>query len=209
MTAADCTVKQFMRAWFDDYRGDMDDATFHNIHIEYVDISGLAKTHQLELESQRRHILSRIEWFKYKLFELRTWVTGFDNEILSVSKPFQESISLVKSKGHKLYYTGDKQEFLGMIARIESKEKKYKMELEEKEKEIDAFIKQSIGGETQTLVQSRRTFIQNINMLRREGNPVSQTETTVEELALMIRWHNEQIEQEEAKKENKKYGKSK
>lgn len=190
VTASSCTIKRFISAWFDNEREEID---FEAIHLEYVDLSGIGKTRQLELEARVQWINNRVERVKMLIYALRTCIEEF-------GFPFQAAIDDLRKMGHKLTWPEEKVLFLQQLQRIESKEKKYIMQLDEAIGELNAFVEQQNTGAAQTNIQSRQSFITNINVIRKSGYPVIQNETTVEEFALMIKAHNEEIERQNKKK---------
>jgi hypothetical protein len=187
--ASDCTIKRFMQAWFDNVREDID---FEAIHLEYVDLSGIGKTRQLELEARVHWINNRIERVKMLVYAERV-------AIIELSLPFSAGIEDLRSLGHKIYWDGDSKLFMELLTRIETKEKKYFGQLEIAQSELNLFIHEQNKGEAHTTIQSRQMFISNIIMLRKSGHYIIENETTVETLALIIKSHNEDIERQNNK----------
>lgn len=195
MTAADCTLRQFKKAWFDGDRSDIDDETFQNIHLEYIDISGLTRTRELELNSQLYALQNRVERVKWLLYGLRL-------SVAEIGRPFDLAINDLKKLGHKIYWDSDPAQFEKLLQKIEGKEARYIMQLQEKEKELIDFMKAQTKGDA-SMIQTRQQFIKNEIELRRRGHYIKENETTVEEFALIMKTENETAERE-ALKINKK-----
>lgn len=192
MTAQDCTIQVFMNAWFNGDRSVLSDDEFEQIHLEYVDISGMSKTQELELNSQLYYLQNRVERVKLLLFALRL-------SVQEIGKPFQVGIDDLKSYGHKLYWDGDAVVFAKMLSKIETKESRYIIQLQQKEDEVLAFYKAKTSG-VATVKQSRQQFIKNIIELRKRGHYIKENETTVEVLALAIKTENDAAEDAGRKK---------
>lgn len=188
--ASDCTIKRFMQAWFDNKRDDID---FESIHLEYVDLSGIGKTAQLELEARVQWINNRVERVKMLVYAERT-------AVIELGKPFDAGIQDLRSMNHKIYWDGDANLFMDFLRRIETKEKKYIIQLEEAQAALKDFLANQNAGAPQTSIQSKHTFIMNMNMLRKEGYPINVNETMLDEYSLMIKAHNEEIERQNQKK---------
>lgn len=189
LVASTCSLKRFMSAWFDNEREEID---FESIHLEYVDLSGIGKTAQLELEARVQWINNRIERVKMLIYALRMCLEEF-------GRPFQAAIEDLRKMGHKLTWSQESADvglMLQQLQRIESKEKRFLIQLEDAQTALDTFIQNQNAGAPQTNIQTRQSFITNMNVLRKEGYPVIQNETTVEEFALMIKAHNEEIERQ-------------
>lgn len=188
LTASTCLLGDFKRMWFVENRQDDE---FNAIHLEYVDLSGLTKTRELELNSQLYSLQNRCERVKWLLYGLRV-------SVAELGKPFDAGIDDLRSLGHKLYWDGDAALFFSLLNKIEGKESKYKMQLEEKEREVIEFHKAQSTGKT-TVTQTRQAFIKNEIELRKRGHYITD-QITVETFALIIKSENEEAEKLNKKK---------
>jgi len=184
-----------MSAWFANDRTELTDEEFSAIHLEYVDLSGLTKTRELELNAQLYNLQNRVEKVKWLLYGLRLSVT-------ELGRPFQVGIESLRKYGHKLYWDGDAELFFDLLNRVESKEKKFIVQMNEKEKELNEFYAAQMKGET-TVTQTRQEFIKNIIELRKRGHYIIEEQTTVETFALIIKSENEEAERMNTKSNKK------
>lgn len=208
--ACDCNVEKFMKACFDNklkvllIEGEATDEDLQKalelVYAEYVDASGLYETREFEMQAyiQMLHVRTTVvsEFVKLQ----RSYITYF-------GVPYVRAFHIAKKYGYSLYFDfehTDIEGFLKKLDSIESKEKKYFIQKDIKEKEFFEFKKKQIKKE-HTLLQSRKQFVSMLVRLQQQKFVINKSETTVEELAIMIREQRDQNEEDKARKYAKKY----
>ncbi len=214
--AADCNIKAFIACLFDeDYHvltiaGTPEEAdlqkAFQDIYVEYLDLSGTAKSQELGLLKaiQRLHI--RIKTIESCVFMQRVAIKMMD-------EPFTPGFALLSKYGHRLYWNNerpDKESILQKLVEIEAKEQRYTHELDRKVKELEA-LKQNNTRDTpadpdRNKKSERKAFISLMNNLQKHGFPIDKDKTTVEEFALMIRDYFDEVQRAITEAKNKRNG---
>jgi len=205
-TASHCTVSQLMKCWFenklsilvisDNYTPEEMQEAFSRIHTEYIDLAGLYKNKEFELLGYINHLETRVNIITMSIDLQRKFLTEFDIPIIEGFKTF-------KTYNHNLYWdfnNPDKEAFLNMLKKIETRTLTYKCQLIEKKKELFDLQMNKIEKK-HSAVQSRQEFIRTLNALGKFGFRIDKNETTVEELALMISdWQKELNQNNKSKK---------
>lgn len=169
-------------------------AAWLSLYTEYIDLSGIAVTAELEIMKTIFYLDCRIK--KINLL-LHIQYESMDK----IGMPCIGGFDKMRFYGHKLYWDKNHPDHYGFkcqLQSIESKEKKYKDDYNEKMKELWEFKKKQKDGEI-PLLQKRKEFIRTINVLGKYGYPIDRDKTTVEEFALMVHDYNEAMERESYK----------
>lgn len=213
-SAADCNIKRFMAATFEDKlkalitNGNPSEAeykvlepklrnAFEFIYAQYVDISGLYLSQEFEIVAyinSLEHRLTTMKWF----VELQS---VFMKEF---NVPYLPGLVIAERYGHKLYWDPSYPEsFIKKLEAIPSREAKFKIRIAEKTKELVELRKKQVN-KVHTLLETRKDFITMMNRLQQKKFVIDKNETTVEELALMIKDSRDQVETENMQRKFKK-----
>lgn len=208
-TAADCNVKRFMSCAFEyKYRvllidGDASDdelrSAFEYIYDQYVDYSGLYATREFELSAYINSLNVRITIVQEFVKLQRKFIEEF-------KVPYVAAFWQVKKYGHTLYWNHDYPDidlFLAKLAKVESREAKFKSELKAKEKELFDLQRKKITKEF-TLLESRKQFLLTLARLQQAKFVISKTETMMDEVALMIKDQKDQSDEANAQRSFKR-----
>lgn len=204
--AADCTIKQFIRATFEGklkvliVDGNPSEEeykilepklknAFEYIYAQYVDISGLYRSQEFEILAYIDSLDKRI-WTMKRFVELqRTFMSHFD-------MPFLPGFAIAEKYGHRLVWNPEYPDlFKKQLDAIPTKESRYSIKVNEKVKELVELRKKSITKE-HSILESRKEFISMLNRLQQHKFVINKSETTVEELGLMIKDYRDQIQTE-------------
>lgn len=183
MTLSDITVRVFMRCLFNkDYEG-VDD--WERLYTEYIDLSGMGETRQLELVVAIHNLQTRISFISGFIEFQKTWLLQF-------GEPFEQGFEDVRKFGYKLHWeAGYPTQFVDQLQKMETKEKRNIAQLDAEMKELDEFTK---TGKHKQKASDRADFVRMLNTLGKEGYKIDRDKTDMEELSLMIRQHSEDIE---------------
>lgn len=208
-TAAECNIKQFMScAFYGKHRvllidGEATDdelrEAFEYIYNQYVDYSGLFATREFELAAY-------IHSLKMRIGIVREFVKLQKMFIAEFNIPFVAYFEIIKKYGHNLHWNHEYPDidlFLIKLAKVESREAKYKSELKAKEKELFDLQRKKITKEF-TLLGSRKQFLLTLARLQQAKFVISKTETMMDEVALMIKDQKDQSEEANAQRSFKK-----
>lgn len=207
--AADCNIKQFMACAFENKHrvllidGDATDEelreAFEYIYDQYVDFSGLYATREFELSAY-------IHSLEVRIATVREFIRLQKKFIDEFNIPFVAAFEVVKKYGHTLHWNHDFPDidlFLIKLAKVESREVKYKSELKAKEKELFDLQRKRITKEF-TLLESRKQFLITLARLQQAKFVIDKKETSVEDLALMIKDQKDQAEDAKMERSFKK-----
>lgn len=199
-TAAECNIKQFMAAAFENklrvliIDGDATDEelkeAFEYIYAQYVDISGLYISKEFDLSAYIHSLSNRINTICEFVRLQRKFIEEF-------SVPFVAAFGIVKKYGHSLYWDNDYPDielFLIRLGKVESKEAKYISQLKAKENELFELKRKRITKEF-TLLESRKQFLITLARLQQAKFVIDKKETSMEEVGLMIKDQKEQSEE--------------
>lgn len=213
-TAADCTIKQFMAATFENKlkalitNGNPSEAeykileaklrnAFEYIYAQYVDFSGLYLSQEFEIVAYINSLDHRVTTLK-KFVELQ-------NLFMDQFKvPYLPGLSIAERYGYKLYWDPNYPEsFIKKLDAIPAKEAKFKIRIAEKTKELVELRTKQVKKE-HTILETRKDFITMLNRLQQKKFVINKNETTVEELALMIKDSRDQVESDNMNRKFKK-----
>ena len=192
------TINQFMKCWFNEDYTEISKENFDELYVYYIDASGVSITEEFEKVSYIHFISNRINSIKIAIRLQKEFLAEFNI-------PFLNQLEFFKPFGHNLLWKGNSSlifdevavdDFLKQILRIESKEKKYELRLEECIKELKDYREEkSKGLVNYTLKESRIRFIKMLNMLSKNGYKIDRERVgSLEELAIMIVQNNEEAE---------------
>lgn len=174
MMIEEITINQFIKMWFKDSPSE----EFEKIYSEYLDLSGLFVSRQFDLLAYIYRLSNRITSIKMSLCIQREMIDVF-------GEPYEPGLSFFEKYHHKVYWNGDRKQFLDYLIKIESKESRFEKELAKKQKEFSE--SQKTKKQPKTITQTRHDFITMLNTLSKNGYKIDRDKTTVEELALMIK----------------------
>jgi len=206
-TASECTIKQFIRATFEGkhnvliIEGNPTDEQLKNafeyIYAQYVDMSGLYQSQEFEIVAYIDFLDKRI-WTMKRFVELqKTFISHFD-------MPYLPGLKIAEKYGHKLYWDPNYPDsFITKLNSIAVKEAKYTIKVAEKVTELVALRKKKVTKE-HSILESRKDFITMLNRLQQQRFVINKSETTVEELALMIKDQRDQAQTENMNRQYKK-----
>lgn len=206
--ASDCTIKQFMKAAFDGKHevliisGSPSEEVLKNafefIYAQYVDISGLYQSQEFEILAYIDSLSKRKGTLEQFVELQRAFMAQFDGV------PFLPGLKIAERYGYKLYWDPNYPEsFVTKLNQIPVKEAKYKIKIAEKVAELVALRKKQVHKE-HSILESRKDFITMMNRLQQQKFVISKSETTIEELALMIKDQRDQVEEQRMQNSFKK-----
>src|SRR6185312_13029633 len=183
MQLSDITVRTFMKCLFNkDFEG-VGEENWERLYTEYIDLSGMGEEGQLGLYVGIHNLTVRLKFitdyleFQSKVFHL-------------VGMPHLEKLPYIHKFGHRPKWNPQEPEkFLIELQKIETKEKRNYVELKMLEKELEDMQKIQ---KPQT-VNARNSFVVMLNVLNKDGYKIDRDKTDMEELALMIKQHGEDI----------------
>lgn len=179
MLIENITIDHFMEAWFKKNYEHLSEQDFETAYCEYMDVSGLYKSKQFEK-------LSYINYLSIRVTSLRTAINVERDFLEATGEPYQDGFFFFKKYGYKLFWNGNKEQFLEYLSKIEKKEKKFETDLVAKQKVFIAEQQKKVS-EQKTLMQTRHEFIRNLNVLQKNGYVINRKTTFVEELCLMMK----------------------
>lgn len=188
-------IESFMSAWFDKDYTILSEADFKIVYAEYLDSSGLFMSDDFEKQGFINHLNSRINSVRMFIRLQREFILEFDMPFIRDFDRFKEEY------GYVLYWRDDIKEFEQQLKKVESREIKHTIFLEEKIKELNDSRKTNNKKEYEDetddkLKKSRTSFIRMMNSLGKIGYKLDKKTTTVEELSLMIKQQMEESEEQ-------------
>lgn len=208
-TAAECRIKQFKACAFDGkYKvllidGDATDdelrQAFEYIYNQYVDFSGLYATREFELSAYIESLVVRIGTVREFVRLQKLFISEF-------GVPFVGYFDVIKKYGHAMHWNHDYPDmdlFMIKLAKVESREAKFKSELKAKEKELFDLQRKKATKEF-TLLESRKQFTLTLVRLRQAKYEISETLTSMEELGIIIKDQKDQSEEANVQRSFKK-----
>jgi len=181
------TVNQFMRAWFKGERDVLSDEDYATVRQEYLDTAGLYDVDELDRVSYIHFLNNRINSVKIGIRLQREFISHF-------KEPFKPNFKFFQQKGHILKWENDLEKFEVLLKKIEKRELKYVAKLEGCLKDMIDKRKKKAEPEEVDLKAQRENFIRTLNSLGKVGYKIDRDETTVEDLALMIKQQTEEVE---------------
>ena len=179
------TIKQFLDALYKNKRDVINEEEFKIVYTEYIDTAGLYETEQFNKVTYIHYLSNRINSIKLSIKLQKEFLKEFN-------VPFIRELVFFKKFGHILSWKTSLpvdiaiKDFLMQLEKIELKENKYITKLEEASKSLKELKEKSVKKVLST-EQNRGNFIKTINSLRKIGHTIKMDETTVEELAWIIR----------------------
>lgn len=185
---SECTVNVFMDcAYKNKYKGlgegteeELKEA-FETIYTQYIDTAQLYLTLEFEKLGYISSLDTRIRSIELFIQLQRIFIKDFNI-------PFLPALGRIKHYGHSLYWdksAKDLEGFLRKLNSIESREKRYKEELNIKINELIQLRKKQVAKEM-TIIETRKQFVQQLIRLEQNKFVISRSETTMEDIALMI-----------------------
>lgn len=186
MKCCDISVRAFMAAMFNQqYEGVGGIENWELVFTEYVDLSGIGETAQYELLTNIHNTQLRISKVAGLIELEKDFFTAFN-------EPFMQAFDDFKKLGHRLVWdAGNPKQFIDQLQAVETREKKYKAELDMHMKELESLKTDGVKVDT----NSRASFVKTLNRLGKHGYKIDKDKTDMEELSLMIREYDEEIEQ--------------
>lgn len=169
----------FIEAWFGNEFERLSYEDFQIVYTEYIDISGMYKSKELELHAY-------IVYLKNRTLVLKTIVEVQRMCLETFNKPYEGADELFESFGHKLIWDGNVDKYKIQLDKISSRVRTMSTELKHKEFEYNQ-LKDARKNNEQPIVQTRHDFIRMLNTFNKNGFNIDRDKTTVEELALMIK----------------------
>lgn len=180
----DVTIKDFSDAWFKEKYDKLSKDDFETCYSEYIDAAGLFATEEFD-------IVANIHYLNNRINSVKLWVDLQKKFINIFAEPYQEAFKFINKFGHKLKWNNDIENFINQLDLILVKESKYQVEFDKKQKQLlDARKKR--GNQESNPKQSREQFLMMLNSLGKIGYKIDKNETTVEELALMLKQQEEE-----------------
>jgi hypothetical protein len=177
------SVKQFREALFSNDRSVMDDETFKQVYNEYLDTSELYEKEEFIKVSRIHYLSGRINFIKISLKLQRGFLENFGIPYIKDLKSFEKF-------GHKLYWKGDRYNFLEQCSKIEKREAKF---IDEVDNELELLYQMRENKKVKefTAKESRSNFIKTFNSLGKLYFHLT-WETSVEDYSHMIKQATEE-----------------
>jgi len=180
MTYEDVTINQYINA---KWKGDTTHLSFEElseIESEYIDTAGL-------FESEEFHKVAYIHYLNNRKNSISLSIRLQEEFIKEFNIPYIPELKFFKKFGHIVKWNeGDIEGFIEQLRKVEYKEKKYISQLETSIKELTDLRKKRNSGE-KPKEQTRGKFISTLISLGKIGYDINRNETTMEELAYMIK----------------------
>jgi hypothetical protein len=204
---SELTLKQFEQCLFKDnysvliIEGEASEnelkSAWISLYTEYIDLSGLAATTELDLMRTIFYLDSRVRMIALLLHIQR-------ESLDKIGVPCIGAFDKMRVYGHSLVWdkaNPNLEWFNKQLLAIENNEKKYQIQCDGKIKELLELKKKQSKGQV-TVLQKRKEFIRTINALTKHGYKIDRDKTSVEEFALMLCDYNDIIEAESFKNSN-------
>lgn len=183
-----------MECLFEKKYDGLDGGDFDKIFTEYVDLSGIGATKEYDLMTAIHNVQSRMIYMAGMIDIQKEFLKNFD-------MPFVNAFPKFREKGHRLVWDPENPGlFVQQLQMVETMEKKSKAELDTKMKELTVLKKDGIKPNS----SGRQDFVKKLNQLNKAGYKIDKDKSDMEELALMIKEHDEQMREMAAEQEQKK-----
>lgn len=160
-------------------------ANWEIVFTEYIDLSGIGETTQFELLTNIHNVQLRIAKITGLIELEKKFFMAFD-------EPFIPAFDDFRKLGHRLSWdVGNPEQFIQQLERVESNEKQYRAELDEYMQELKELQTQGVKVDS----NSRQSFVKTLNRLGKHGYKIDKDTTDMEELSLMIKEYQEEIDQ--------------
>ena len=180
-----------MSAWFKEDYSQLSKDDFDTVYSEYIDATGMFASEEFDLVSGIHYINNRINTIK-------TWVSLQKQCLFLLGEPFLDELDFLSKYGHHVSWNNDIEDFNKQLDRIIIRDSRYQIDLEQKYKKLDE-LKNKKDIKEPTKKDEREQFIRMINSLGKIGFNIDKNETTVEELALMLKQQFEENDKLEMK----------
>lgn len=171
---SECTVRVFMACLFDGKLELLQGGDFSKIHTEFMDISKMGDTKELELLTAIHNTHTRILFIEAMLSFHRLFFK-------EMGVPYVNGFASLKP--HRLKWDEKNPgSFLEQLNAIETIEKKHVAELDKYEKELSAIKKEGFNP----YQDGREAFVRQLSNLGRYGYKIDRDTTDMEELGIMI-----------------------
>lgn len=172
------TVREFREALFSNDRSVMDEETFKEVYNEYLDTAELYEKEEFLKVSRIHYLNNRINFIKIALKLQIGFLENF-------GKPYLKELKSFEKFGHKIFWKGDKQNFLQQCKKIQERESKY---IDEVDNELELLyqMRQKKKDKEFTAKESRANFIKTFNSLGKIYFHLS-WDTSVEDYSHMIK----------------------
>lgn len=170
------TIRQFFNAKYNDDYSVLSKEDLDEVNSEFIDAAGLFESEEFKKVGYIHYLNGRVNSIKMAIRLQKDFLKEF-------GVPYVDDFERFKHFGHILFWDGKPEEFLKALSRIESKEKKYITQLEISIKELIDLRKNKKKSEEMT----RKDFILLIFSLGKEGWNIDQDNTTVEQLAYIVK----------------------
>lgn len=182
---SDCSVRVFMKCLFEQDYKDLDGGDFEKIFTEYIDLSGIGETKELELMIAIQNIQARITYIDAMVDIQKKFLHEF-------GMPFVNAFDDFRKYNHRLSWDPENpDQFITQLQRVVVIEKKFQAELDTKVAELKKLKKDGIQPGDKD--NGRRDFVRRLNSLGKDGYQIDKDKTNMEELALMIKDQDESI----------------
>ncbi len=181
------TIKKFMKSWFNEDYSELSKEDFDTCYSEYIDAAGLFATEEFDIIANINYLNNRVNTVQMFVSLQKQYLEQFD-------EPYINALSFLRKFGYKLEWKGNNEEFINKLDKVLLMDSKYQVQLDTKMKQLFEYRKKKQGGEETTIKQTRESFIRMLNGLGKIGYKIDKNETTVEELALMLKQQSEESE---------------
>ena len=198
MTIEDITVEQYINAR---WKGDISIVSkedLETINEQYADISGLYESEEFNKVAYIHYLNNRINSVKLSIRLQYEFIENF-------GIPYVPELKFFNKFGHRVTWNNDMEKFLEELRRVDQKEKKYISQLETSMKELIT-MRENRDKKEQPKKQTRQDFVSTLISLGKVGYTINRKETTIEEVALMIKKQYEEAAEIESRtnKQNRK-----
>jgi hypothetical protein len=172
------TISDFISAKFNNDYSVMSEEDMNEAYTEYIDLAGLYETNEFNKVSYIHFLNNRINTIKISIDLQKRFIKDF-------GVPYLPELVLFKKLGHSLKWNNDVDKFIKSLDNVQLRENKYISELEIAIEElVDIRTKRNKKDNN---VLTRNGFIGIYISLGKLGYRISKNETTLEEMAIMIR----------------------
>jgi hypothetical protein len=187
----DVTIKDFMSAWFKKDYSKLSKEDFDLCYSEYIDSTGMYVTEEFDVVAGIHYLTNRINTIK-------TWVSLQKQCLFILGEPFLDELEFITKYGHHVVWNNDFEDFNKQLDRIILRDSKFQIELEQKHKKLEE-LRSKRNIKEVTKKDEREQFLRMLNSLSKIGFKIDKNETTIEELALMLKQQFEENEKLEMK----------
>ena len=184
MTYEDVTIEQYINAKWKDDISVLTSEQLKFVEEQYVDTAGLYESEEFSKVAYIHYLNTRVNSVKLSVRLQYEFIENFNI-------PYLPEIKFFNKFGHRLVWHDNIERFIEDLRKVESKEKKYISQLENSIKELTDLRAKKAKGESPKK-QTRTDFIATLISLGKIGYRIKRTETSIEELSLMIKKQSEE-----------------